>query len=229
VSAGPTVGAGPRPPVPWADVVEEAVVVGGGQALRLLRPRDSLALLDEEAFERDEYLPYWAQLWPSAVALAGAVAARRLDGAAVCELGCGLGLPAVAAAQAGGRVLATDWSPDAVAFTAANAARNGARLSTAVCAWDEPGPLLERAPWELVLAADVLYERRNVDLLGDLLPRLAGPGGEVWLADPGRRQVAGFLAAAAAAFEVRSVPDPRVPGVVVHRLRRRYPSQNGLA
>ena len=229
MSAGPTVGADPRPAVPWADVVEEAVPVGGGRALRLLRPRDSLALLDEDAFERDEYLPYWAQLWPSAVALAAAVAARRLAGAAVCELGCGLGLPAVAAALAGGRVLATDWSPDAVAFTAANAARNGARLSTAVCAWDEPGPLLAKAPWELVLAADVLYERRNVDLLGRLLPRLVGPGGEVWLADPGRRHTAGFLAGAAATFQVRSVPDPRLPRVTVHRLRRPYPSQNGLA
>ena len=46
------------------DVVEEVVPIGG-RDLRLLRPRDAEALLDEEAFEREEFLPYWAELWPS--------------------------------------------------------------------------------------------------------------------------------------------------------------------
>jgi predicted nicotinamide N-methyase len=52
---------------------------------------------------------------------------------------------------------------------------------------------------DLVLAADVLYERRNTDLLLDLLPRL---GAEVLLADPGRPHLAGFLERAAEAWEV---------------------------
>jgi predicted nicotinamide N-methyase len=206
-------------PAAWSDLVEDTVAVGG-RLLRLARPRDLDALLDEQAFAGDEYLPYWAQLWPSALALARAVGARRSRGAAVLELGCGLGLPAIAAAAAGNRVLATDWSADAVAFTAANAARNRARLSTAVCAWERPAPLLALAPWDLVLAADVLYERRNAGLLLDLLPRLVGPGGEVWVADPGRPHTPAFLAGAAAAFQRRSTADPRVPGVTVHRLRR---------
>ena len=54
------------------------------------------------------------------------------------ELGCGLGLPSIAAALAGGRVLATDWSPDAVRATAANAALNEVRLETAQVAWARP-------------------------------------------------------------------------------------------
>ena len=41
-------------------------------------------------------------------------------------------------------------------------------------------------PWDLVLAADVLYLQANVRILLDLLPKLVGPGGEVWIADPGR-------------------------------------------
>ena len=222
-----------RPAAAWADVVEQAVTVGG-RRLRLLRPRDSLALLDEAAFADEELLPYWAQLWPSAVALARAAAAAPLAGARVLELGCGLGLPAIAAALAGGAVLATDWSPDAVAFTAANAARNRARLSTAVGAFQAPAPLLARAPFDLVLAADVLYEQGNVALLAGLLPRLVAPGGEAWVADPGRRHVAAFLAAAAAGFARRATVDLRIPGVTVHRLRRAgraqgARSQNGLA
>ena len=172
------------------EVVEETVALGGGRELSVLRPRDAEALLDEHAFEADEFLPYWAELWPSGVALAKAIAARSLKGARVLELGCGLGLPSLAAALAGGRVLATDWSRTAVDLLADNAARNGARLETAVVDWTRPAALLERAPFDLVLAADVLYERRNVEPLAELLPRL---GGEVLLADPGRRELDGFL------------------------------------
>jgi predicted nicotinamide N-methyase len=199
------------------DLVEETVALRDGE-LSVLRPRDAEALLDEEAFEHEEYLPYWAELWPSGQALARRVSARSLRGARVLELGCGLGLPSLAAALAGGRVLATDWSPDAIELLEANAARNGARLEIAQAAWEAPGALVERAPWDLVLAADVLYERRNVPLLLDLLPRL---GAEVWLADPGRPPAPEFLAGAAAAFEVASAPDPRHGLVIHHTLRPR--------
>ena len=196
------------------DLVEEVVPLGGRE-LVVARPRDSEALLDEHAFEHEEFLPYWAELWPSGVALARALAGRSLRGARTVELGCGLGLPSIAAALAGGRVTATDWSSAAVDFCAANAARNEARLETLVCAWAAPEPLLERAPWDLVLAADVLYERRSVDELLALLPAL---GGEVLLADPGRPPAAEFLARAEGRFAVSSTADTGHPTVRVHRL-----------
>src|SRR5947199_9852180 len=113
------------------DLVEETVAVGD-DPINLLRPRESDELLVEEAFEREEFLPYWAELWPSSVALARAVGARALRGARTLELGCGLGLVSTAAAQAGGRVLATDWSAEAVRFAVDNAARNRVDFETAV-------------------------------------------------------------------------------------------------
>jgi predicted nicotinamide N-methyase len=198
------------------DVVEEVIALDG-RDLRLLRPRDAEALLDEHAFEHEEYLPYWAELWPSAVALARAVSGRALRGARTLELGCGLGLPSIAAALAGGRVLASDWSQEAVAMTAANAERNGANLETLVCSWTEPAPLLERAPWDLILASDVLYEARNADVLLDLLPRL---GTDVWLADPGRVPAARFLEAAAQQWEITSRTVPELANGAVYRLRQ---------
>src|SRR4051812_38378102 len=136
------------------DLTEEIVALSPGRELTVLRPRDSEALLDEHAFEEQEFLPYWAELWPSGVALARAIAARSLRGARVLELGCGLGLPSLAAALGGGRVMATDWSSSAIDLLADNAARNGARLETAVVRWEDPGVLLDRAPFDLVLAAD---------------------------------------------------------------------------
>jgi len=172
------------------DLVEEVVPLRGGE-LAVLRPRDSEALLDEHAFETDEFLPYWAELWPSGVALARAISARALKGARVVELGCGLGLPSLAAARAGGRVLATDWAAPAIELVERNAARNGVTLEAAVVSWTAPDTLVRRAPFDLVLAADVLYERRNVEVLAELLPRL---GGEILLADPGRPALEDFLA-----------------------------------
>jgi predicted nicotinamide N-methyase len=206
--------------VEQAALVEEVVPVAG-RDLRVLRPRDAEALLDEEAFEHEEYLPYWAELWPSALALARAVGVRALHGAPTLELGCGLGLPAIAAALAGARVLASDWAPDAVAMTACNAELNAARVDTLLCSWTAPEALIDRGPWRLVLASDVLYEARNGEALLPLLPRLVAPQGEVWLADPGRPAAQRFLAAAAEAFEIVARPAAEIPLGAVHRMRLR--------
>jgi predicted nicotinamide N-methyase len=202
------------------DLVEEVVAIAG-RDLGLLRPRSADALLDEHAFEVDEFLPYWAELWPSALALARTIGARALRGAHTLELGCGLGLPSLAAALAGGRVLATDWSAESVAMTARNAARNGLAIETLRCSWTEPEPLLARAPWNLVLASDVLYEPRNGEALLPLLPRLVGARGEVWLADPGRTTAEPFLAAAADVFAIEPRPARELPQGAVYRLRLR--------
>jgi predicted nicotinamide N-methyase len=205
-----------RPDAHPPNLVEEVVALRG-RDLRVLRPREPEALLDEEAFQHEEFLPYWAELWPSSLALARAIAGRALRGARTLELGCGLGLPSIVAALAGGRVLATDWSEYAVAMTAANAARNDAQVETLVCSWTDPEPLLARAPWNLVLASDVLYEWRNADVLLELLPQL---GDDVWLADPGRPPAAPFLEAAKRNWTVSSRRAPELANGAVHRLRR---------
>lgn len=182
----------------------EAVVTIGGRELLLLRPEDSERLLDEEAFAQEEFLPYWAELWPSSLALARLVSRLELCGRRVVELGCGLAAPSISAALAGARALATDWSADAVALAACNARRNGVRIETAICEWEAPGRLLAGAPWDLVLASDVLYERRNADVLLGLLPRLVDRTGEVLLADPGRPAASSFLERAAASWSVET-------------------------
>jgi predicted nicotinamide N-methyase len=193
----------------------------GGRDLDVLRPRDSEALIDEHAFQHEEFLPYWAELWPSGHALARRVAVRALHGARTLELGCGLALPSLAAAIAGGRPVATDWSPQAIDLACANAERNGLAIEALRADWAAPAALLERAPWELVLGADLLYERRNGELLLPLLPRLVRPGAEIWLADPGRPPAGPFLEAAAEAFEITFQADPALPQGGIHRLRRR--------
>jgi predicted nicotinamide N-methyase len=202
------------------ELVEEEVALKG-RVVAILRPRDSEALLEERAFEQEELLPYWAELWPSGIALARALDGRALRGVPVVELGCGLGVPSIVAAQAGGRVLATDWSVPALEFAADNAARNGATIETALVDWGDPDELVARGPFGLVLGADVLYERRNTTILLSLLPRLVAPGAEVWLADPGRATADTFLRLAGDdGWAITSTPDPQRPSVSIHRLSR---------
>jgi predicted nicotinamide N-methyase len=201
-----------------ADLIEETLVLRSGHPIRVMRPRDSDELLTEEAFEHEEKLPYWAELWPSSLALARAVGARSLRGAHTLELGCGLGLVSIAASLAGGRVLATDWSAEAVRFAAANAERNGVVLDTAVVDWSAPDAIVTHGPWQLVLGSDVLYERRNVDQMLDLLPRLVKPAGEVWIADPGRQTSMDFLDRARTDWTRRTVEHDRIE---IHQLRLR--------
>ena len=200
--------------------MEEHVALDGLD-LAVVRPRDSEELLDDSAFERDEFLPYWAELWPSGVALARTVATRSLRGARTLELGCGLGLPSIAAAASGARVLATDWSEDALGFAATNARRNDVEIETALCDWAHPDAIVARGPWDLVLAADVLYEKRNLPLLLDLLPRIVDERGEVLVADPARATAEAFIEAVDLDWDRRSTTDRTFTRVTVHRLRKR--------
>ena len=192
-----------------------------GRAMTILRPPDPEALLDEEAFEHEEFLPYWAELWPSGLVLARAVCGRDMAGIRVLELGCGLALPSLAAALRGAWVLATDWSPDAVRLARENAARNGVALEVSLADWAAPDALVAQAPWDLVLAADVLYERRNVETLLELLPRLVDRTGEVIVAEPGRPPARAFAAAAPERWDLRTELHAGPPRVDIHTLRLR--------
>ena len=51
------------------DLVEQVVALSGRDVV-IVRPRDGETLIDDQAFEEDEYIPYWADLWPSAELLA---------------------------------------------------------------------------------------------------------------------------------------------------------------
>lgn len=161
----------------------ESLVVGDVE-LSLLRPASPEALIDETAFERDEFLPYWAELWPASLALAAAL--PDVAGLRVVELGCGLGVPSLVAAASGAEVTATDWAGDAVELLRENAALNALPLRAEVRDWRERWD--ER--FDLAIAADVLYEQRNVEPLLTRLRELA-PVAYVGLA--GRPYEAGFL------------------------------------
>lgn len=164
--------------------------------LTLTMPVSAEALISQEEFDVDERLPYWAELWPSGRILADWVAAQDLTGRRVLELGAGLALPSLVAATRGAQVTVTDWYEPALEFARDNARAAGIDVATAMVDWRDPPPaLLEPPGFDLVIAADVLYEARNAAPLAALVPRVCAVDAEVVIADPRRPDAQAFLTA----------------------------------
>ena len=173
------------------ELAETSIQVGR-KAYRIFHPKAADDLIDEEDFDLDERLPYWAAIWPSAIALAQHLSERDLSGKRVLELGCGVGLPSVVALDRGAEVTASDHYTIALDFARQNVETNTGRgLETIHLDWHSPaGNSLGQ--FDLVLAADLLYEQRNVQALTVLIPDLLGPGGEALVSNPRSRDTPHF-------------------------------------
>lgn len=164
-------------------------VIVEGRTFLIDQPDDSDRLLDHPAiraaFAADEYLPYWADLWPAARMLAKAVLREPwTPGLHALEVGCGLGLPGIAALAAGLRVTFSDYDSTALRFAADNALRNGFNdFETLRIDWRDPPDDLQ---FPVVLASDLVYERRNLEPLVQLIKQVLAPDGLSLLTDQNR-------------------------------------------
>lgn len=183
-----------RPPMPetpldaLGPLVREQVIVES-RTFVIARPSESDRLLDHpsvrSAFAADEYMPYWADLWPAARMLAKAVLRETwTPRQRALEVGCGLGLPGIAALAKGLRVTFSDYDATALRFAGDNARGNGFdSFDTLQMDWRCPP---ERLQFPIVLASDVIYEKRNVASLVALLQKMLEPGGVCLLTDQDR-------------------------------------------
>ncbi|HEB88148.1 MAG TPA: methyltransferase [Deltaproteobacteria bacterium] len=151
--------------------------------------------------------PFWAFCWGAGQALARFVLdhPERVRGKRIVDLGTGSGIVALAAARAGARtVLAVDLDPVARHVTTLNARHNGLEIETASIAPEG---------WDLLLAADVLYENGLRDwILGEA--RREGP---ILLADPQRTGTPRLDFPVLDRFEATTFPDvdsPRKSGIL---------------
>jgi predicted nicotinamide N-methyase len=168
------------------------VVQLGGRDVELLSPANADDLISEDDYVKDERLPYWADLWPSAQILAREVREMRLDGQRVLELGCGLGLVALGATLAGAQVTATDYYDDAILFATLNVAEaTGKVIAARMVDWTAMPADLGR--FDVVLTSDVLYEPRYAALVAGAITATLRRGGEAVVADPGRIACEDFL------------------------------------
>jgi predicted nicotinamide N-methyase len=184
----------PSPPPPelvlerLGPLSRESVLVEG-RCFTIVRPAQADHLLDlpavRSAFEADEYMPYWTDLWPAARMLAKAILRERWPaGQEALEIGCGLGLPGIAALAVGLRVTFSDYDATALRFAADNARLNGFEdFRTLQLDWRFP-PNDLRMP--VLLGADLIYELRNVEPLVKLLKTILAPRGLCLVTDQDR-------------------------------------------
>ncbi|CAN5662816.1 hypothetical protein BH23CHL7_BH23CHL7_14520 [soil metagenome] len=157
-------------------------------------------LFDEAKADPERQMPYWAKVWPSGVALADVAVERgeEVRGQQVLELGAGLGVTACAVLEEGGRLLTADYSLLPLAFCRLNGLANAGRAPGSLCFnWRDEAQvrdvLRRHPPIGLILAADVLYEYRDIGPLIDVIERLLAPTGSLWLAEPVRVTAQRFL------------------------------------
>jgi len=171
------------------DVEWRQVEIEEGHTVELVGVRDINVLLDEidsDTSEEEEQLPYWAELWPAAVGLARYLRRHPIpEGAELIDLGCGLGLVGIAAAQLGARVLACDREPDALRFTRCNAELNGVRDRMTFRLLDWRAPDLRRR-FRYILGSDILYESEEHPHIERFLARVLEAGGTCLFSDPNR-------------------------------------------
>ena len=180
-----------------ADAVGKLIhkpVTVGNTAFKITYPGDADRLLDHpsthHAFNTDDYMPYWAELWPSAQMLGEALLQQSWPaGLTALEIGCGVGLPGVVALSLGMHVIFSDYDATAVEFAAQNARDNGfSNFETLPLDWRVPPDL--QVP--LILAADVIYEERNIPPLVAFIQTVLTADGTCLVSDPDRSTRGGF-------------------------------------
>lgn len=190
-----------------------------GESLSILKPRNSDELISEADYVRDERLPYWADVWPSSLILARRMTNDAGAGRSVLELGCGLGIVSITAMRSGFNVVASDYYEDALRFTRANAWRN-LRREPAVRMIDWRALPADLGTYDLIIAADVLYEMAYAELVADALAAALAPRGMAIIADPGRVAVDDFVDACVAKGLTRIDRDtyPFVEGAIRQKI-----------
>jgi predicted nicotinamide N-methyase len=191
----------------YRTVTEEMLI--GPLRLNFTRVRDPDEVLDQvvEAEDRREqetgdrrdgnalHLPYWAELWDSAIGMAQMLVKWQTGDVdrllpkpdrlmTFLDLGCGQGLSGTAAAALGHHVMLADLEAPALLFARLNTLVYEPRVRVRKLNWQTDN-LGER--FDVILGADVLYERAQWEHLDRFWRAHLAPEGVVLLGEPGRQ------------------------------------------
>lgn len=141
-----------------------------------------------------ELFPFGLLLWESSVGLATRLAEHQtlVSGKRVLEIGAGVGFAGIVASKLGAIVRQTDHLPDALKLAKFNAATNEVHgIETFLADWRVWS---HTSKYDVILGADVTYDRTMHFHLEQIFKRNLSPGGRVILSDPGRPQSLDFAA-----------------------------------
>jgi predicted nicotinamide N-methyase len=149
---------------------------------------------DDSEEVQDERIPYWADLWPSAVALSRYMTESGIiqPDTTVVEIGCGLGLPGIVAGMLGAKeVVFTDYLEEPLEYAKRNWALNCSGEARFLrLDWRDPDPELAA---DVLLASDIAYEARFFPHLPNAFKTLCKPEGRILFSEPGREVAEVFL------------------------------------
>lgn len=153
----------------------------------------------------DDDVPFWAVLWPAAIGMSEYIW-ENIDfmGQRVLELGAGLGLVGLVAAEKQAQVVQTDFIPEALQLAQENSEINGiANIKNVLADWRD-FQIDEKFDW--ILGSDILYEPKLHPYLLKIFQENLAPGGSVVVADPGRDDAKKFIEELAqAGWDVKTV------------------------
>ena len=174
--------------------MQQQHIVIGSYEVSFFRITDNDSVIEQSLTnqQRDIYAsPYWAELWPSAIALAEFVFEQALPpNIPVLEIGCGMGLTGVVAGLCGANVTFNDREDDALRLAELNFLTNIPQ-QPGLMSFDWNAP--PKAVFPLILAADVVYETAQYQPLLQVFREMLTPDGEIWLAEPNRPVAARFF------------------------------------
>jgi len=145
----------------------------------------------------EKFCPYFAQIWPSSIALSKHLLKYpdRVQGCTVLELGCGLAIPSfVASFLSAKKIIARDFHPQVKEFLDRNFALNP-KLNFEFEELDWTQPSSGERKFEVILGSDTLYEKSHPNELAKSIDDLIAPNGVLLLSDPGRPYLNPFLKA----------------------------------
>lgn len=158
----------------------------GGREVCVRHARALVSWVDEQRYLGEEGTKqYGMLLWPASIALALEIGERAAEfrGRAVLELGAGVGLPGIAAATLGARVVQTDRDEDALTLCRENAERNGVAIDVRNADWSSWS---QATRYDWLVASDILYRTTLHSRLVSIFAEAARAGTRVLVADPMR-------------------------------------------
>ena len=168
-------------------------ITAGDESFDLTLPADPDSFLEEpaviEAFERDDLLPYWTFLWPTARSMANLVSLKPWNpGLRTLEIGAGIGLVGLSGLARGLDVTFSDIEPQAVRLAQHNAIQNGFHAEGMLLDWRRP----TQDVFPIIFGCDIVYEQRDHGPILILLRRMLDRNGECWIGDAGRAHAKAF-------------------------------------
>ena len=165
--------------------------------LSLYTPSHPDKTIDAGALLRERVVPdppYWALVWTGARAIAAIVSNLEIaEGTRVLDLGCGLGLAGLAAARRGAAVTFGDYLEEPLEFVRATLQRvpaSGCEVRTIDFTRTDDGG----SRYDLILAADIVYDPAHYAPLAAYLDGHLSPAGTILLTESLRADATVFLA-----------------------------------